>query len=71
MPRLEDLHLQHHPVGEVRRGGEVREVFDHEEQLLGSIQLGLTLQAVGDVGPEGLHAEAYLGVEEQVDFVGS
>ena len=71
MPRLEDLHLTHDPVGESGRGRKVGEGIQGDHELAGFLELGLTGRATSDVGPKGRHAKAFLTIEEQFEFVRS
>jgi hypothetical protein len=70
VPWLEHLDLRHHPVGEERRGGEVRNLLEriHDDERL--IDLGAALATLSNMGTQRGDAEADVAVHEKIDFVG-
>jgi hypothetical protein len=69
VPRLEHLHLLHHPARRRVGTGEVREVVEGGGHGARRLELPLAVGAAPDVRPQRRDAEADLAVEQQVDLV--
>ena len=69
MPRLEDVHLSHDALGERGRWREMRQLLEGQRHLTSLIHLGLTLEALANVGTQRRDAESDVAVNEKIDFV--
>jgi hypothetical protein len=61
--------LRHHPLGEHRRGREVRQLLELGDDRPLGVELGAAVRAAADVRPERGHAKAHLPIEEEIEFV--